>query len=242
MTHRQPVPVRVRAGDGSLLDGETGPGESWYGAATRLLAERGRPADVPDALDLSGGVKLFGCHRDTTIGFRRMTRADLPAMVAWQAEPHVSRWWDGDAADVAAAERRYGARIDGTDPTRLWVLEVNGRSVGWVQDYRIGDHPDYALLTGSPDAIGLDYAIGARAFVGRGIGTRALWVYLRDVVRGGYPDAGEFFAAPDHRNVASLRVLDKLGFARGLWFDEPQRDGRVDTVVGCSLEVRRVLG
>ena len=37
-------------------------------------------------------------------------------------------------------------------------------------------------------------------------------------------------------------MLDKLGFARGLWFDEPQRDGRVDTVVGCSLEVRRVLG
>jgi hypothetical protein len=103
-----------------------------------------------------------------------------------------------------------------------------------VQDYRIGDHPDYALLTGSPDAVGLDYAIGAPAFVGRGIGTRALWVYLRDVVRSGYPDAGEFFAAPDHRNAASLRVLDKLGFARGLWFDEPQCDGRVDTGVGCS--------
>ena len=242
MTHRQPVPVRVRAGDGSLLDGETGPGESWYGAATRLLAERGHPADVPDALDLSGGVKLFGCDRDSHIGFRRMTRADLPAMVAWQAEPHVSRWWDGDTGDVAGgrAQVRRPDRRHRPDP----ALGPRGqRALGrWVQDYRIGDHPDYALLTGSPDAVGLDYAIGAPAFVGRGIGTRALWVYLRDVVRGGYPDAGEFFAAPDHRNAASLRVLDKLGFARGLWFDEPQRDGRVDTVVGCSLEVRRVLG
>jgi hypothetical protein len=37
-------------------------------------------------------------------------------------------------------------------------------------------------------------------------------------------------------------VLDKLGFRQGLWFDEPQPDGRVDTVVGCTLDVCHVLG
>jgi RimJ/RimL family protein N-acetyltransferase len=78
--------------------------------------------------------------------------------------------------------------------------------------------------------------------VGKGIGTRVLWTYLRDVVRPYYPDAPRFFAAPDHRNTASLRVLAKLGFVQGLWFDEPQRDGRVDTVVSCTLDVGRVLG
>jgi aminoglycoside 6'-N-acetyltransferase len=78
--------------------------------------------------------------------------------------------------------------------------------------------------------------------VGRGVGTRVLWQYLRDVVRPHYPHAVEYFAAPDHRNVASLRVLDKLGFTRGLWFDEPQPGGRVDTVIGCTLDVPRVLG
>ena len=69
-----------------------------------------------------------------------------------------------------------------------------------------------------------------------------LWRYLRDVVVPGYPGAPTLFAAPDHRNAASLRVLDKLGFTRGLWFDEPRRDGGVDTVVGCSLEVTEVFG
>jgi aminoglycoside 6'-N-acetyltransferase len=57
-----------------------------------------------------------------------------------------------------------------------------------------------------------------------------------------FPDATAYFAAPDHRNASSLRVLAKAGFVEGLWFDEPQRDGRVDTVVGCTLDVRRVLG
>ena len=139
--------------------------------------------------------------------------------------------------DLAAAERHYGPALDGEDPTRLWVLELNGRSVGMLQDYRVGDHPEYALLTAKPDAVGFDYLIGDPSWVGRGIGTRMLWGYLRDVVRPHYPAVTELFAAPDHRNAASLRVLDKLGFTRGLWFDEPQPDGRVDTVVGCTLDV-----
>ena len=69
-----------------------------------------------------------------------------------------------------------------------------------------------------------------------------LWAFVRDVVVPGYPGARELFAAPDHRNAASLRVLDKLGFTRGLWFDEPRSDGGVDTVVGCTLDVPAVLG
>ena len=46
-----------------------------------------------------------------------------------------------------------------------------------------------------------------------------------------------YFAAPDHRNAASLRVLDKVGFVRGTWFDEPQPDGTTATMVGCTLDV-----
>ncbi|CAN5510893.1 hypothetical protein BH10ACT10_BH10ACT10_10580 [soil metagenome] len=177
-----------------------------------------------------------------TIGFRPMTRADLPDVVTWQRRPHVARWWSDEATDLAGAEAHYGPALDGEDPTRLWVLELNGRSVGMLQDYRVGDHPDYVLLTAKPEAIGFDYLMGDPTWVGTGIGTRMLWTYLRDVVRPHYPAAAELFAAPDHRNAASLRVLDKLGFSRGLWFDEPQADGHVDTVVGCTLDVARVLG
>ena len=37
-------------------------------------------------------------------------------------------------------------------------------------------------------------------------------------------------------------MLAKLGFTEGLWFDEPQEDGSVDTVIGCTLDVRQVVG
>jgi aminoglycoside 6'-N-acetyltransferase len=123
----------------------------------------------------------------------------------------------------------------------MWVWVVNGRSVGFCQDYRIADHPDYALLSGHPDAVGFDYVIGEPAHVDRGLGTSLLWVFLRDIVVPAYDGVRELFAAPDHRNGRSLRVLEKLGATQGLWFDEPQDGGRVDTVVGCSIDVRRVL-
>jgi aminoglycoside 6'-N-acetyltransferase len=60
--------------------------------------------------------------------------------------------------------------------------------------------------------------------------------------RGRFPDAWTYFAAPDHRNVASVRVLRKAGFSEGLWFDEPQDDGSVTTMVGHTLDVARVIG
>jgi len=208
----------------------------------RLLREHGRTSGVPHPLDLSGAEKRFTCAPEPAVSYRRLTRDDLPLLVAWQAEPHVARWWDGDTSTIESAERRYGPRVDGIDPTRLWVLEAEGRPVGWVQDYHVSDDPEYARLTRMPDAIGLDFAIGESTWVGRGLGTRALWVLIRDVVRAGYPEARTVFAAPDHRNLASLRVLTKVGFQRAYRFEERDADGVLNTVVAHSLDIATVLG
>jgi RimJ/RimL family protein N-acetyltransferase len=131
--------------------------------------------------------------------------------------------------------------MDGMTATRLWIAEVNGRSVGFVQDYKIKDYPEYALLAPDPEAIGVDYAIGEEVWLGRGLGTRILWAWMLRA-RSRFPGATAYFAAPDHRNETSLRLLDKLGFTRGLWFDEPQADGTVSTVVGCTLDATALFG
>jgi aminoglycoside 6'-N-acetyltransferase len=60
--------------------------------------------------------------------------------------------------------------------------------------------------------------------------------------RARFPDATAFFAAPDHRNAPSVRILRKAGFTEGLWFDEPQQDGSVTTMVGHTLDVAQVIG
>lgn len=179
---------------------------------------------------------------DVVVGLRPMTRGDLPALLRWRQAPHVARWFaESQPVTAASIEQRYAARIDGDAPTRMWVVEANGRSVGFIQDYRIRDYPDFAVLTPDPDAIGLDYVIGEVAWLRRGVGLAMIRCWFA-VARAGYPDATTYFAAPDHRNVASRRLLLRAGFVEGTWFDERQRDGSTATVVGHSLHVPSVLG
>lgn len=237
-TGAAPRPVVVRHGDRELA-GTVQAGEPWAEAAIRIAATTD---GEPVADDLSGARLRFVVEPDQRVDLRAMTHGDLPALVRWLQAPHVQRWWHNDGEPtVDRVTRSYGPRIDGTTPTRMWVVEVNGRSIGFVQDYRIRDYPGFALLTPDPDAIGVDYAIGEPGWVGRGLGARVLWAWMRRAHRR-FPDATSYFAAPHHANAASLRILDKAGFTRGTWFDEPQRDGTTATAVGCTLDVRRVLG
>ena len=224
---------------GRELSGVVHEGESWAAAARRTCASMHAE---PEPVDLSGEVKRFVVDHDIRIAIRAMSRGDLDDVVTWRSDPEVVRWWTpGEMTDRATMEALYAERIDGMSPTRMWVVEVNGRSVGFVQDYRIGDYPDYAVLGPDPDAIGVDYAIGSDAWRGKGLGQRMLWAWMQKAVTR-FPEAKAYFAAPDHRNLASLRILAKAGFTEGMWFDEPQVDGSVTTQVGCTLDVRRVIG
>jgi RimJ/RimL family protein N-acetyltransferase len=211
-------------------------GESWAQAADRLAGGRGPVL----AVDLSADPLRFCVDEDHRFAMRPLTEGDLADVTRWINTPHVARWWDGRRTHEQVV-RHYSPGIRGEDAVRRWVWEVNGRSVGFGQDYRIAGHPEFALLCGHPDAIGYDYVIGEAAFVERGLGTKLLWVYLRDIVVPAYDGCSELFAAPDHRNTRSLRVLTKLGATQGMWFDEPQSTGEVSTVVGCSIDVPRVL-
>ncbi|WP_248581320.1 GNAT family N-acetyltransferase [Nocardioides sp. InS609-2] len=221
------------------LDGTIREGESWAAAARRTAATL---ISEPVPIDLSGEVKRFAIDHDLVVSVRAMSRGDLPLVTKWRQAEHVHKWWTSDGDPSAErVEAQYGPDIDGMTPTRMWVAEVNGRSVGFVQDYKIADYPEFALLTPDPAALGVDYAIGEPEWVGRGIGTRVLWAWALKA-RQRHPEVAHYFAAPDHRNEASLRLLDKVGFTRGLWFGEPQSDGTTATVVGCTLDAARVVG
>jgi RimJ/RimL family protein N-acetyltransferase len=238
--------VSPRTGHVIVDDGKGGqttplrPGESLLHAAERLVgAER---AGRLVARDLSAAPPRFGIvSPGDEVCLRPMTHGDLPWLTRWRNTPRVAKWWDDDPDDLEGLTRQYGPDISPETATRLWIAEHRGRSVGFLQDYRVGDHPEYALLAGHPDALGVDFLVGEEYWAGRGFGTRMLWAWLL-LVRASDPGLEQCFAAPDHRNTASRRVLAKVGFEEGVWFDEPVPGRPPATVVGHTLDLAGVLG
>ena len=228
--------VELRPPGGPVMQIRPGAEEGWAAAAARLAGAPVWPAD------LAADPPRFTTSTAWNVTHRRATPGDLPDLVRWRQHEHVRRWWASEGEPTSERVRaQYAPEIAGETPTTLWIVEANGRSVGFAQDYRLRDHPEFAVLTPDPDAVGVDYAIGEPGWVGRGIGTLLLWSWAQSVRRR-FPEVATGFAAPDHRNAGSLRALAKAGFRAGTWFDEPQPDGSVATVVGCTLEFARVLG
>jgi len=121
---------------------------------------------------------------------------------AWRREPGE------DPQDTA-----HGPVVDGSDPMRVYVIEVDGDPAGLIQSFRHADEPEVLRCLGMPDAAGIDYLIGPAAHRGRGVGTAAIHAFST-LVLGFYPEVTGIVAAPLARNRASCRALEKAGFQR----------------------------
>jgi aminoglycoside 6'-N-acetyltransferase len=141
-----------------------------------------------------------------------MTEADLPAVEAWLRLPHVARWWTPDTtAEAEIAKYRERVRQDTKPATHMLMVTLASTPFGWCQWYRWADYPADAQAIGARDGeIGIDYAIGDPAQVGRGVGTTLIATLTTEIHRH-HPGAG-ILTDPDAANMASRRVLEKNGF------------------------------
>jgi aminoglycoside 6'-N-acetyltransferase len=147
------------------------------------------------------------------VRFEPLERSHFPLLEAWLATPHVARWWA--PLDLEGIEADFGASVDGTDPTRCFLIVEGDRPIGFIQAYRVADSPEYAQATEEPDAVGVDLFIGEPSRVDRGVGTIVLEFFLDDVVWPSYPDVRRCIASPSVHNLRSQRAFEKAGFVRG---------------------------
>lgn len=158
------------------------------------------------------GARSICSYPGGVLSLRPMTEADLPAVEAWLRLPHVARWWTPDTtAEAEIAKYRQRVRPDTKPATHMLMVTLDGTPVGWCQWYRWADYPAEAEAMGAHDGeIGIDYAIGDPAQVGRGVGT-TLIATLTTEIRRRHPSAG-ILTDPDAANTASRRVLEKNSF------------------------------
>jgi 8-oxo-dGTP pyrophosphatase MutT (NUDIX family) len=195
-------------------------------------ADRCRPDAVQANLR-----RVAGAAR-ARLAFRPLRWADLPDLVRWQRAPHAARWFP-ERLDLAAAERKYGPRIEGSSPTRVHVLLAGGQACGFAQHYRVGDYPEYAAAIGEPEAAGIDYAIGIEDLAGRGLGPQLIWQFVRQIVLSAHPAARLVVASPDVANVRSVQALEKAGFRRVR--EITTNDGQ-SAELQCVLDRQHFLG
>ena len=171
---------------------------------------------------------MFDVADGGQVGVRPLGRGDFPLLRRWLAMPHVRAWWGSGPAALADVERKYGPRVDGTEPTRVFVIELAGQPAGLIQCYRHADYADWDRAVGIPAAAGIDYLIGEPALRGRGVAAAAIAGLAPDVFAR-YADVAVIVAVPQAANHASRRALEKAGFGlvgeRRLDSDDPSDAG-----------------
>lgn len=147
----------------------------------------------------------------TSVSFRPLGRSDFPLLQEWLSTPHVAAWWH-ERLDLASVDANYGPRVDGAEPTHIFLIEYGGRPVGWIQWYLWCDYPDHARQLGADLAsAGIDLAIGELAMTGLGLGSVAISEFLKQIVFAD-PGVGAVIADPEEANLRSLRAFEKAGF------------------------------
>jgi ribosomal-protein-alanine N-acetyltransferase len=140
--------------------------------------------------------------------FRDHEPADLDAFCAMEADPEVRRYVGGAPRTREAAEAKFprGIRTE-SDRLRMWatVYKPDDCYIG-----RCGVYPHFGPSGPIPGEGALGFYL-ARAYWGRGLATEA----ARALVNFGFNELGlcKIVTAVQVGNVASVRVLEKLGFA-----------------------------
>ncbi len=135
--------------------------------------------------------------RTERLVLRRPRVDDLDAMFEIMSNPAAMRYWSTlphADRDVTRPwlDKKIARNADGGED---YFIELDGRVIGEVGAGRL---PDFGFMI-HPD------------FWGRGFATEASIAFIAYAFRN--TAATELLADVDPRNVASLRVLDRLGFA-----------------------------
>jgi len=132
----------------------------------------------------------------THVMLRDLTESDLPILFEYQNDPgasHMAAFLPRDPSDRDAFMTHWKRLL--LDPTNtVKIILWNAQVAGSIGSY---------LWDGKPQ---VTYWLG-KAFWGKGVATLALTEFLRIF------DTRPLYASTAHDNAASIRVLEKCGFA-----------------------------
>jgi RimJ/RimL family protein N-acetyltransferase len=132
--------------------------------------------------------------------FRPLTSDDFPLLLEWLSREHVKQWWDDGEDTLEKVARNYGEEEEGLERFILVQAEECGeKPIGYFQYYLIPD-----------GSIGIDQFIGEEDYINRGIGTKAIRMFVEMIIREHKPVSIILDPSPD--NKRATRCYEKVGF------------------------------
>jgi RimJ/RimL family protein N-acetyltransferase len=144
--------------------------------------------------------------------FRSLTDADLPMLHEWINRPHVGEWWDAPQS-FEEIEADYGAQRNADSTTLPYIVELDGRPIGFIQSYvAMGSGDGWWEDVTDPGVRGIDQFIAEPDLIGRGVGTAMIRAFLEQLTS----DVAVTLVQtdPDPANARAIRCYEKCGFER----------------------------
>ncbi|HEY4868823.1 MAG TPA: GNAT family N-acetyltransferase [Candidatus Dormibacteraeota bacterium] len=149
-------------------------------------------------------------QRGGRLRFEPITEVDLPLLATWRARPHVAEWFHGSLTPEQTAAK-FIPRIRGDDPVRGYIAYVDDVAVGYIQSFRVADHPDVVTALQIPgDPYGVDVLLGDADARGHGLGTRLVSEFTQQLLAAEHVDY--VVISPDTENAGAIRAYEKAGF------------------------------
>jgi RimJ/RimL family protein N-acetyltransferase len=141
------------------------------------------------------------------ITLQPLTTSDLDLLVQWMNQPHVKTWWPDNLTDQEI-RTKYGNRIGSTAIVPL-IISVDEKPIGFLQYYDVTQAPDDWNKDEPAGTIGFDIYIGEKEYLGKGYGTAAISLMIKQLFTN--PNIAKIIVDVDPKNQAAIRAYEKAG-------------------------------
>jgi len=131
--------------------------------------------------------------------FKPLAADDFPLLLIWLSKEHVKEWWNDGDDTLEKVALHYGEDDDTARFVLLETDEEKEKPIGYFQYYfdEIG-------------SIGIDQFIGEEDYMNRGVGERAIKMFVEMIARQHRPT--QIILDPSPENKRAVRCYEKVGF------------------------------
>ncbi|HJD66279.1 MAG TPA: acetyltransferase [Rickettsia endosymbiont of Bembidion nr. Transversale] len=140
-------------------------------------------------------------------------------MFSWLEEPHIKEFWDNstehkdDVINFISGRKQY--YFYGT--THYWIGFIDNEPFCFILSDILEKDQDLSdiqkkYLSKSGHTIALDFGIGNKKFLGKGLASNTLESFVKFYHTSIDPLSDTFFIDPDENNPQAIHVYNKAGF------------------------------